>query len=315
MKIVFLDRSTLGQTPLDAIEALGDLTCYETTAPHECADRVREAEVVITNKVVIDAAVLKEAQHLKLVLEAATGVNNIDLQACSAHGVAVANVAGYSTEGVLAHTFALYFMLAHRMRYFSDYGKNQWPKSDIFTHMGAGFYELAGKQWGVIGMGAIGTRVAQLATAFGARVCYTSTSGANLDQPYTHLPLEALLESSDVISIHAPLNEKTQGLIDAAALKRMKPEAWLLNLGRGPIVDESALAEALLEGRIAGAGLDVLSSEPPKPDNPLLAVSEDRLVITPHIAWASKESRDRLVGELALNLQAFLAGESRNRLV
>jgi glycerate dehydrogenase len=315
MKIVFLDRSTLGESDLGPLEALGELVCYDTTGYEARLARVAEADVVITNKVVIDAPLLDAAPKLKLVLEAATGVNNIDAVACKARGVAVANVAGYSTEGVLAHTFALYFTLAHRMRYFGDYGKNHWFESDIFTHMGEGFHELSGKRWGIIGMGAIGQRVAQVATAFGAQVAYTSTSGANTEQPYEQLPLEALLENSDVISIHAPLNEKTKGLIDATALGKIKSSAWLLNLGRGPIVDEAALAEALQNKRIAGAGLDVLGSEPPSADNPLFAVPNDRLVVTPHIAWASKESRDRLVGELAENLKAFVAGQTRNRIV
>lgn len=315
MKIVFLDAATLGDVSLEVFNGFGEAVLHPATQPDERADRVRDAAVIVTNKVVIDEAVLKAAPKLKLVLEAATGVNNIDLNACKNAGVAVANVAGYSTESVVAHTFALYFHLAHRMDYHTRYGRAGWAKSFLFTDMAMPFNELAGKRWGIVGMGAIGRRVAQAAQAFGAQVVYASTSGKNSDQPYALLPLEELLQTADVVSIHAPLNDQTRNLIGARELGLMKPSALLLNLGRGGIVDEAALAGALQKGQIAGAGLDVLSSEPPKADNPLFEVSADRLAITPHIAWASREARTRLVAEMAENLKAFTENKSRNRIV
>lgn len=312
MKIVVLDAATLGDADLASMEGA---VLYDVSGPEETASRIAEAEIVVTNKVILGKRELEAAPRLKLVCVAATGVNNVDLEAARERGVAVANVAGYSTESVVAHTFALYFALAHRTGYYDDYGKSRWPESPVFTHLGPTFHELAGKRWGIVGLGTIGRRVAQAVSGFGCRVSYCSTSGVEREEPYPRRSLEALLAESHVVSVHAPLNDATRGLIGKGELARMKPGAILLNLGRGGIVDETALAEALEEERLF-AGLDVLAQEPPAPDNPLLALNrKERLLLTPHVAWAAKEARDRLVREIGLNIRAFLSGEERNRIV
>jgi len=313
MKIVFLDQETLGGVCLEAFNAFGEVMTYARTTPTECVERIRDAEIVVTNKVVMSREVLAEASALKLILVAATGINNIDLDAVREQGIAVANVAGYSTESVVSHTFALYFHLAHHTAYYDAFGKEQWASSGLFTHLGRSFDELDGKKWGIIGMGTIGKRVAAVATAFGAQVSYVSTSGKNRDAGYPCVALKTLLQESDVISIHAPLNEATNGLIGEEELGWMKDSGVLLNLGRGGIVDEAALADALKLGRIGGAGLDVLAPEPPKEDNPLLSYTGERLVLTPHIAWAGASARERLTSEMIENLRAFLDGNARNR--
>lgn len=305
--IVFLDTLTLGGVDLSGFDKFGEVVKHEITEPDQRRERTKDATVIVTNKVVIDSEVLDSAKHLKLVLVSATGINNIDLEACKARGVAVANVAGYSTASVVSHTFALYFYLAHSMDFYAHY---DWSKSPIFTDLSHPFCELDGKKWGVVGMGEIGRKVASIATAFGASVCYTSTSGKNLDQPYKRVELDELISSCDVVSIHAPLTDQTRNLIAINELKSMKNGAILLNLGRGGIVNESDLAQVLKRGRIK-AGLDVLKCEPPSANHPLNGAPN--LLITPHIAWGSVESRERLVNELISNLSAFLEGKERNR--
>ncbi len=316
MKVVFLDFSTLGALDISRFGDFGLVEVYETTAPDETAYRVADADIVVTNKVVIDRKVLVGASRLKLICVAATGVNNIDLEAARDAGVAVANVAGYSTESVVAQTFAIYFHLAHHNAYYDAYGKNEWVKSEIFTHHIREFHNLAGRRWGIIGLGSIGRRVAEVATAFGAEVVYYSTSGKNSDAAYPRLSLEELLKSCDVISIHAPLNGATENLITKEQLAMMKPAALLLNLGRGGIVNEADLADAIEAGTIGGAGLDVLASEPPRPQNKLFAIKKSyNIFISPHIAWASVEAREKLVDGIYENIKAFNNNQSRNRVV
>ncbi len=317
MKIVFLDASTVGDVDLSPIEKLGDFTTYPLTKPQERTERIRDAEVVITNKVVIDREIMDSCMNLKLICVAATGYNNIDVEYARKKGIAVCNVAGYSTYSVVQHTFAMLFYLLERLRYYDEYVKSgNYAKSLIFTHLGRPFWEIRGKTWGIIGLGTIGREVAKVATSFGCRVIYYSTSGVERKEEYPRVPLEELLSSSDVVSIHAPLNERTKGLLSYRELCLMKPTAILLNLGRGGIVIEEDLARALNEGKIYAAGLDVLEQEPINENNPLLRVKEpERVLITPHIAWASREARETLIKEIALNIEAFLKGEKRNRIV
>ncbi|WP_457644490.1 D-2-hydroxyacid dehydrogenase [Persephonella sp.] len=316
MKIVFLDAKTVGDdVDLSIFEAFGDFIAYPTTKGSEVFDRVYDADIIITNKVIIDREVIDYARDLKLVCVAATGTNNVDILYAKEKGIAVTNVAGYSTESVVQHTFAMLFYILEQLRYYDDYVRSgQYAESDIFTHLGRPFSEIHGKRWGIIGLGTIGRRVGQVAESFGCDVIYHSTSGVKREESYREYPLDELLRTSDIVSIHAPLNEKTRNLITYDKIRLMKPSAILLNLGRGGIVNEEDLAKALDEGLISGAGLDVLEKEPIDPYNPLLSIkNRDRLLITPHIAWTSIEARKRLIQEIAENIRAFLNGEERNR--
>ena len=305
MKIVFLDALTLGDTPLDPIAALGELVCWPTSTPEEALGRVGDCEVLIVNKVRVTEQLLDAAPKLRLVCEAATGVNNIDLTACERRGVLVKNVAGYSTEPVVQQTFMHILSLMGNAPYFDETVKNgTWSRGPIFTDLSRPVRELDGRTIGIVGMGTIGSRVAAVAEAFGMRVIYFSTSGTSHCKDYPSVPLETLLAESDVISVHAPLNERTQGLIGAAELSRMKPDAVIVNMGRGGIVDEMALAEAIDAERIGGAALDVFTAEPLPADHPLLHTRHpERLRFTPHTAWASVEARRRLVARIAENIR------------
>lgn len=312
MKIVFLDAATLGDTPLDGIAALGELVTYPFSSPEDALERVGDCDVLIVNKVRVDEALLSRAPRLRLICEAATGVNNIDLDAAAARGIPVRNCAGYSTESVVQSTFAHLLSLAGHLPYFDDSVKSgRYSAGRIFCDISHPYTELDGKTLGIIGMGTIGTRVAAVATAFGMRVVYFSTSGTSHNRDYPSLPLDELLAQSDAVTIHAPLNARTQGLVGAEQLRKMKPTAFLLNLGRGGIVDEAALAEAVDAGIIAGAALDVYVREPLPADNPLLHVRHpERLRFTPHIAWASREALLRLVSQVAANIRGtVLANE------
>ncbi|MGC8868766.1 MAG: D-2-hydroxyacid dehydrogenase [Sulfurihydrogenibium sp.] len=317
MKLAILDAATLGEdVNLDIFKDFGYLEIYPITATkEETIERVKDKNIIITNKVVIDKDVMDNAPNLKLICVAATGYNNIDINYAKQKGIAVTNVAGYSTNSVVQHTFAMLFYLLENLRYYDDYVKSgEYSKSPIFTHIGRPFWEISGKTWGIIGLGTIGKKVAQVAESFGCDVIYYSTSGKNLSQSYPHKALDELLSVSDIVSIHAPLNENTKNLITYDKIKLMKKTAILLNLGRGGIVNEKDLAKAIDEGLIAAAGLDVLEKEPISPDNPLLSIkNKDRLLITPHIAWTSLEARQTLVKEIYLNIEAFIRGKQRNR--
>ena len=251
---------------------------------------------------------LSAAPSLRLICEAATGVNNIDLDYAASKGIPVRNVAGYSTESVAQHTFAMLFYLMENLRYYDDYVKEgKYINDRIFTHFGKTFHELNGMTWGILGLGAIGRRVADIASLFGAKVIYYSASGAPAQEGYHQVDFDTLLSESDILSIHAPLNECTEGLMNADAFRRMKPDAILLNLGRGPIICEADLAAALNNGEIKAAGLDVLCTEPMAEDSPFLTVKDQsRLFITPHIAWATVEARQRLMKIIAGQVQEFL---------
>lgn len=308
MNIVFLDADTIGaDIDLSMFETLGNMTIYGFSTAAQMRTRVADADVVILNKMPANADTLAEASRLKLVCVTATGTNNLDKEYLAQRGIAWRNVAGYSTECVAQHTFALLFYLLEKLPYYDNYVKREeYVKSAVFTHFSNVFHELNGMTWGIIGLGAIGQRVAQIASLFGCRVIYYSTTGKN-DQPgYERVSFETLLEQSDIISVHAPLTDKTEGLMNRSAFARMKQSAIFLNLGRGPIVVEQDLADALNAGELSAAGLDVLCQEPMSADNPLKSIKDSgRLIITPHIAWAGFETRKRLMDIIRRHIEEF----------
>mgnify|MGYP004541767911 FL=1 len=308
MKIVFLDAKSIGEDiDLSGYDQLGEVVRYPYSTPEEARERTRDADVIILNKTEINEQSIGEADKLKLVCVTATGTNNLDKAYLAERGIEWRNVAGYSTESVAQHTFALLFYLMEKLRYYDDYVKNEnYVNDSMFTHFDHRFNELSGKTWGIIGLGNIGRRVADIAKCFGCRVIYFSTSGKNNQKGYNRVNFDKLLEQSDIVSVHAPLTDDTLGLMNREAFARMKPGAVFLNLGRGPIVDEAALTEALNTGMIAAAGLDVLSQEPMSEDNPLRSIKDsERLIITPHIAWASIEARTRLMEIILEQIKEF----------
>lgn len=314
--IVLLDGKTMGEFNFEKLNELGNFTYYPLSTHKEAKERVKDAHIIITNKVVLNEDTLKDATNLELICEMATGFNNIDIEYAKSRNIAVTNVAGYSTNTVAQHTFAMLLNLYSNISYYDNYVKSgEYIKSDTFTHLDESISDIEGKTIGIVGFGQIGRKVAKIAEAFGANVVYYSTSGKNSNSDYKRVELDELLKDSDVISIHAPLNENTKGLINYENLSKMKKSAVILNLGRGPIVVEKDLARAIDENLIAGAGLDVFENEPMKQDNALLKVkNKNKLVLTPHIAWASLEARTRLFDDMLENIRAFYNGEKRNRL-
>lgn len=315
-KIVILDGKTLGNVDYNLLKEFGEFIYYDTTKPEEVKERVQEANIILTNKVVLDGENLRGAEKLELICETATGYNNIDIKYAKENDIAVTNVAGYSTSTVAQHTFATLLHLYNKIDYYDNYVKSyEYSNSDSFTDLSVTFNEIEGKKWGIIGLGAIGIKVAKIANSFGAEVVYYSASGNNNNPNYKIVDLEELLESCDIISIHAALNDSTTGLMNYENLNKMKKTAVLINMGRGPIVIEADLARIIDEEGIQGAALDVFSQEPINIANPLLAVkNKDRLVLTPHIAWSSIEARNRLFNELLENIRSFYKGEKRNRI-
>ena len=310
MKIVFLDAKTIGDDiDLSAYDTLGEVVKYSFSQPEEVPERAKDADVLVINKIRIDEAAVGRADHLKLVCVTATGTNNLDKDYLERRGIAWRNVADYSTQSVAQHTFAMLFFLLEKLRYYDDYVKEgRYINDTVFTHFAEHFYELKGKTWGIIGLGNIGRRVAAIAEAFGAEVIYTSPSGSAPQEGYHQVDLDTLLAESDIISVHAPLNQYTENLINKNTLKKMKKNCIFLNLGRGPIVNEQDLADALMQGEIAAAGLDVLCQEPMSSGNPLMAIKDSRkLFITPHIGWASVESRTRLMDIIFHQIKEFFA--------
>lgn len=309
MNLVFLDTKTVGNIPnLNLLDTFGKVTYYETTTPQQTLERVREADIVITNKVVLDSTIIEQASNLKLICVSATGTNNVDKDAAKKRGIPVKNVSDYSTNSVAQGTFSLLLHLLNQVPYFDHYVKSGgYSQTDIFTHFGKTFWELTGKRFGILGLGNIGRQVAKIAGAFGAEVVYYSASGRNTDQPYLRLELEEFLQTSDIVSIHAPLNEHTTNLINYDRLRMMKKTAILLNAGRGGIINEADLARALNEDLIAAAGIDVYTKEPITPDNPLLQVrNKEKLALTPHVTWASMEARTLLMEKVGQNIKEFL---------
>lgn len=304
MKIVFLDAGTMGTSSLAPIERVGELTAWPNSTPEESIGRVSDCEVLIVNKIKVNDLLLEAAPKLRLVCEAGTGINNIDVDACARHGVIVRNVAGYSTDSVVQETFMHILNLLGNGAYFDNVVKSgAYSRSGLFTDYSRPFIEMTGKVLGVIGLGAIGSKVARIGSAFGMKVIYYSTSGTNYSEEYPSVSLEHLMRKSDVISVHAPYNERTAGLVGEKELRMMKPKAIIVNMGRGGIVVEEALAKVIDEGVIGGAGLDVYSTEPIPENHPLLHTRHpERLSMTPHIAWASIEARERLIQSIADNI-------------
>ena len=305
MKIVFLDAATMGDVSFEPFEQLGEFVSYATSTPQEALERVKDAHVVMINKVIVNQELIDAASSLKLICVAATGVNNIDVDYAASKGIPVRNVAGYSTDSVAQSTFMHILSLAGGAPYFDNSVKSgSYSRSGMFTDPNWNWWELAGKTIGIIGLGNIGKKVAQIAEAFGMKVCYYSTSGTGHCKDYPCLTLEELLKVSDVVSVHAPLNERTLNLLGAREFAMMKPTAIIVNAGRGAIIVEADLAEAVDNGVIAGAGIDVFVQEPIPEDHPYLKMKHpERMRLTPHVAWASVEARRRLVSMMADNVR------------
>lgn len=315
MKLVVLERNSLGiDTDISCFEEFGEVSIYPTSDFENTKERVADADVIIVNKVLMNEATLKAASHVKLICVTATGTDNVDMAYAKSRGITVTNVKGYSTQSVAQHTFALLLYLVEKLKYYDDYVKSeQYRDSGRFSHFDERFFELSGKTYGIIGLGAIGQQVAKIAGAFGCQVIYYSASGRNSNSVYEQVTFDELLSRSDIISIHAPLTDKTRELMNIDAFRKMKKTAILLNLGRGPIIKDEDLAIALKENLIAAAGLDVLGKEPIQADNPLGKIKDSRkLFITPHMAWASNEAREQLIKDVHDNIIAFLEGKERN---
>lgn len=313
MNVVILDADTIGQDiDLSAFEKLGNVTVYGFSSPEQMRERAADADVIILNKMLANAQTLEKASHLKLICVTATGTNNLDKDYLAQRGIAWRNVAGYSTECVTQHTFAMLFYLLEKLPYYDRYVKSEaYVDNTTFTHFTNVFHELCGMTWGIIGLGAIGRRVAQVAAAFGCRIIYYSASGQHDHPDYERVSFDELLSRSDIVSVHAPLTDRTEGLMNRQAFQKMKKGAIFLNLGRGPIVAEQDLADALQAGELAAAGLDVLSAEPMRADNPLKSIKDSgRLFITPHIAWAGVETRRRLMDIIWDQIRTFFDTET-----
>ena len=318
MNIVLLETKSLGDdVSLTCFEKLGNVTTYSLTSKEQVEERIKDADVVVANKAPMCEETLKNAKNLKLIALTATGTNNVDFSYVNSRGIAVANVKGYSTMSVVQHTFALLFYVYEKMRYYDEYVKSGgYCKSPVFSVFDKKFNELEGKKFTVVGLGDIGSKVIEIAKAFGCDVRYYSTSGKNNNEKYKRVSFEEMLKDSDIISIHAPLNEGTRDLFTINEFSQMKKDAVILNLGRGGIINEKDLATALKEDMIAGAGIDVVEIEPIREDNPLLQIQDSsKLVITPHIGWATVEARTRVIEEVYLNIESFMKGEKRNIVV
>ena len=315
MKISILERDSLGiDVDMSEIDKLGEVTVYAATTADNAVEHIGDADIIIANKLPLNEQTLKEAKNLKFVAQTATGTNNVDFAYTNARGIGVANVPSYSTDSVAQHTFSLLLYLVEKMRYFDDYVKSgRYSKSSCFSCLDMIYPEIAGKTWGIIGMGAIGQKVAQIATVFGCKVITYSASGKTYDMPYEQVDFDTLLAKSDILSIHAPLNEYTKDLMNYDAFCKMKESAYFINVGRGPIVVEEDLARALEEGQIRAAGIDVMRVEPLPIESPLLKIQDSsKLIITPHTAWATSEARQRCVDVVTDNIKAFLRGEEKN---
>lgn len=315
MKIVLLEAKSLGDdVDLSVFDKLGEVVRYDFSTEEDTPEKVEDADIIVVNKVLMNEQTLSGAKNLKMIAITATGYNMIDKAYTDSHGIAVANVRGYSTDSVAQHTFALALGLLDQVYHYDNYVKSgNYIKSDVFCCFDHMIYELAGKTWGIIGLGAIGRKVADIAKVFGCKVIYYSTTGKNQNPDYDSVSLDELLSQSDILSIHAPLNETTRNFMDMEKFSKMKPSALLINVARGAIINERDLTDALNNNIIAGAGLDVFSAEPMKADNPVLEVKDkSKLLVTPHIAWATVEARQRCADEVALNIEAFLRGEARN---
>jgi len=315
MKIVVLERDSVGlDIDVTCLEKYGDVTYYATTKPKEVAERIKEADIVVANKAPLNKDTLKDGKNIKLICEFATGFDNVDIAYCKDRGIKVCNVMNYSTQAVAQHTFAMALYLVENLAYYDDYVKSgKYGAQSFFSNFDKPFTELAGKIWGIIGMGNIGRCTAKIAEGFGCKVIFYSVTGNSTCTEYERVDFDTLLAQSDFISVHCPLSDLTRNLIDLDAMKKMRKTAILINVARGPVVNNADLYEALTEGYIAAAGLDVLEKEPITVDNPLNNMKDSgKLIITPHIGWASKEARQRVVSGVCLNIEAFLEGKDRN---
>ena len=308
MKIVFLDALTIGDGSFAALESLGEFVAYGDSTPQEGLERVADCDVLIVNKFKVTPDLLDAAPRLGLVCESGTGMNNIDLDACAERNIPVRNVAAYSTDSVAQTTFMhILSLLGDGPRFDQAVKSGAYSRSRILTEVFSPFVEAAGKTLGIIGLGAIGRKVAQIGGAFGMKVCYYSTSGANHAADYPELPLDELLKVSDVVTVHAPMNERTRGLVGSRELALMKPTAFIVNMGRGGIIDEEALVRAVDDGTVAGAAVDVFTREPLPEDHPYMkAAHPERFRFTPHIGWGSGEARARLVEGIAANIREWM---------
>ncbi len=316
MKIVIADRDSVG-TDMDysIYDKLGEVTYYDDKITEDNAkERLKGASVLVINKSQITDALLDDAPDLKLICEFATGFDNANIPACDRHGVKVANVRGYSTSSVAQHTFALLFYLVENLRHYDEFVKNgSYANQNHFCCLDIPFFELEGKTYGIVGMGNIGRKVAQIATAYGANVIFYASSGHSDCTEYEQVSFDELLKRSDVISLHCPLSDRTENLFCKRAFDQMKETSILINVARGAVVNEQDLCDALMTGKIAAAGLDVLTPEPMRKDSPLLQIQDSgKLIVTPHLAWASTEARIRCLQEVKMNIQAWMKGEERN---
>lgn len=314
MKIVVLERNSVGpDIPVDCFYELGDVVCYPNTVTvEEVRERVREADIIVANKSPMNEESLKDAPNVKLICEFATGFDNCDLAYCKSRGIQVRNVVDYSTDMVAQHTFTLALALCQKLAYYDNYVKSgAYSAQDRFSNFDLPFYELAGKTWGIVGMGNIGRRVARIAAAFGCRVIFYSITGNSNCREYQQVDRSTLLKESDFLSLHCPLSDLSRNFIDRDALRRMKRTAILINVARGQVVSNSDLYEALTAGEIAAAGLDVLEKEPLELSNPLSRLKDSsQIIITPHLAWGSVEARTRCVRGVYENIRAFQEGRA-----
>lgn len=314
-KIVILQGETVGKDiDLSPFESLGNTTIYANTSQDQLKDRIKEAHIIITNKNNIGKEELDGLDQVELICLTATGTNNIDLDYCKQHGIKVANVKGYSTDTVAQHTLSLLLHLIEKNNYYDEFVKSKdYTKNGCFSFFDNYFHDISSMTWGIVGLGDIGRKVAMIASAMGAKVQYYSTSGKNSTTDYQQVDFPTLLKTSDIITIHAPLNEQTHYLFNEEALRQMKKDAYLINVGRGGIIEEKALVKVFNEGHLAGIGLDVFEHEPLLEDDILFEIKDmNRVIFTPHIAWGSVESRQRCVHEVYENILAYLKGESRN---
>lgn len=315
MKIVVTERNSVGlDIDVSCIEKYGEVTYYPNTTADNTAERVKDADIIIANKAPLNESTLKDAPNVKLICLFATGFDNVDISYCKSRGIKVANVVNYCTSAVAQHTALLALALMEKLAFYDDYVKSgTYSAQDRFSNFDRPFSELEGKTWGIVGMGTIGHKVAALAEAFGCKVIFYSASGKSTCTDYPKVDFDTLLAESDILSLHCPLSDRTKYLMDKKAFARMKKTAILINVARGPVVNTQDLYEALNNGEIAAAGLDVLEKEPMEMTNPLGEIKDStKLIITPHMSWASTEARMRVVSEVCRNIEAFLNKEDRN---
>ena len=315
MKLVVLERNSAGtDVDVSCFEKFGEVEYYPNTVENNTAERVKDADIIIANKAPLNESTLKDAPNVKLICLFSTGYDSVDVEYCKSRGIKVSNVVNYCTSAVAQHTLLLAMMLSEKITYYDEYVKSgDYSAQDRFSHFDRIFNELEGKTWGIVGMGNIGRRTASLAKAFGCRVIFYSASGKSTCTEYERVEFDTLLKESDILSLHCPLTDRTKYLINKDALDKMKKTAILINVARGAVVNTKDLYQALVDEKIAAAGLDVLEKEPMEVSDPLYQIKDStRLIITPHMSWASVEARTRLVGEVVKNIETFLDGEGRN---